>query len=484
MPSVSPPLAAAQSSARRQHEIRRVKVQKQPHSANDEWQMDRARLEHAVDMFGKYGDAALEKLVPKSQTERLYRKALVRADGEIALLKRERRSDVSVREGEREAVARIAAQLHAQAHKEGRGSSRTSAMAEQEAAKVEEEVREREQRSKEAVKQGSKVAKEISEVPATGTDAQRLYRLRETIKRMQSKDEAEVMTLKTSLKDVQRQAKGLAEPSPAAKGGGSVEQSGWTKPSASHPQSEIVYLPQSGRKSNAHVSEEGYAHTDSSLACEPCDGGEGCHAGCRVVSSRVDRLASGEDAESRRAREEKREDEKREAQAHTREEIRDKARAEAHDEEQARLVEDQKVRDGMEKERELEATVATKKAEVKEREEKKRQEKAADTMQAVEAKEEEEKQQHLVQEEKAQDRAASQLASEEAREDDVKQKVIRDRERAADAEAKREAAFQREEDAHAEVWCRSEQHLEQQLPSFATTTRIPCVCPRPFGGAP
>ncbi len=58
-------------------------------------------------MFHRYGDKALEKLVPQSQTEALFKAALSKADTEIAELKKDKEHDRELRQAELSAMHKI-----------------------------------------------------------------------------------------------------------------------------------------------------------------------------------------------------------------------------------------------------------------------------------------------------------------------------------------------------------------------------------------
>jgi hypothetical protein len=58
-------------------------------------------------MFHKFGDTALEKLVPKSETEAMFKAALTNADAEIAELKKDKQRDRKLRQAELSAMGKI-----------------------------------------------------------------------------------------------------------------------------------------------------------------------------------------------------------------------------------------------------------------------------------------------------------------------------------------------------------------------------------------
>ena len=155
-------------------------------------------------MFSKYGDAALEKLIPKRETKAEYSKALKQANGEIRLLEKEKREDEAETAREKKAVKKIAATLRSEA-KSGVKKAGGSGEVERVEEGVEEGVERRERETKEADRKGSKVATEISEVPAVGSRATKLMTLRETIKRMQEDDQSDDKVMRHELAAVQSQ---------------------------------------------------------------------------------------------------------------------------------------------------------------------------------------------------------------------------------------------------------------------------------------
>jgi hypothetical protein len=158
-------------------------------------------------MFSKYGDAALEKLIPKRETKAEYSKALEQANGEIRLLEKEKREDEAETEREKKAVEKIAAALRTEAKFGGNKAAGSG-----EVERVEEEVERREMETKEAERKGSKVATEISEVPAVGSRASKLMTLRDTIKRMQADDQSDDKVMRHELAAVQSQVQVAPNP--------------------------------------------------------------------------------------------------------------------------------------------------------------------------------------------------------------------------------------------------------------------------------
>jgi len=296
----------------------------------DEWQQDRSKMYTAVHEFHKYGDSALEKLIPARKTARAYKQALTKGQREINRLKEAKKQgqlDEANASGALSAVEKGIAEQDAlkrdalQARDEGKEFAEKMQVNDLKRKLKLQEARDRRrenivksqvaslaQENQDLRKKDEKISMQMEEVPLPSASAKEgnLMALRSEIKELQRSESGNVEALKDEVSSMKQQMETLrsAAPNTRRKATTQIEHhaerkgvTGFDHVSSAKQLLDLVRQEsQSDSDDNAEQEQETQADMQQDLQaqaeqahahpeCVPCDAGQGCHAGCRKMTA-------------------------------------------------------------------------------------------------------------------------------------------------------------------------------------------------------
>jgi len=299
----------------------------------DEWQQDRSKMYNAVHEFQKFGDSALEKLIPEHTTAREYKTALNKGQREINRLKEAKKQgqlDEANASGALSAVEKGIAEQDSlkrdalKARDDGKEYAEKMQVVDLKRKLRLQEARDRRRENivnsqvaslakenKDLRKKDEKISLQMEEVPAVGAREGNLMALRGEIKNLQRSESGSVDALKDQVSSMKQQMEKLRSASrntrqTAAKGQAQLKEATDSGIDTDHVSSatELLNLvrkesesvddeqkERDAQESQADMAQDsqvqGQEQEQGSAAdseCVPCDSSEGCHSGCHKMT--------------------------------------------------------------------------------------------------------------------------------------------------------------------------------------------------------